>query len=316
MQKRSRASVPQPQSSSTLPSQPFKSKSKPKHHQLKQQENAPNVEDDFNENLEIVDHDHDDVDVDVDNNNNSNNNKSNRSSQRKSHLTRDSSGIVRLSHSNLNQSNQSNDGNEGLSFDESDDEGDGNGPSTLQELLEEIDENGNENEKDGEDENSVYDSDEGDDEDEEDEDEGGDDEGGEDETVPLPATKASSAATKSSSKSNKVSSNSTKSSKSNKPQHTSSSTPTAIIHSIPTMPLKERVRFQGKQNIEVVENLAEQSDSEDEKGDRNRIGNVPLEWYKDLPHIGYDVSGKKLIRRPKGDQLDDFLKRMDDPERW
>lgn len=39
----------------------------------------------------------------------------------------------------------------------------------------------------------------------------------------------------------------------------------------------------------------------------NTIGNVPLEWYDDLPHIGYDVEGRKIFRPAKGDELDKFL---------
>ena len=25
---------------------------------------------------------------------------------------------------------------------------------------------------------------------------------------------------------------------------------------------------------------------------RNTIGNIPLEWYDDYPHLGYDIDGK------------------------
>ena len=30
---------------------------------------------------------------------------------------------------------------------------------------------------------------------------------------------------------------------------------------------------------------------------RNTIGNVPLWWYNDQLHIGYDLEGKKMIRK-------------------
>ncbi|KAF8485024.1 BOP1NT-domain-containing protein [Russula ochroleuca] len=48
----------------------------------------------------------------------------------------------------------------------------------------------------------------------------------------------------------------------------------------------------------------------------NRVGNVPLHWYDDLPHIGYDVDGKKVLKPARGDELDKFLKTVDDPSAW
>ncbi|OQV24480.1 Ribosome biogenesis protein BOP1 [Hypsibius exemplaris] len=57
-------------------------------------------------------------------------------------------------------------------------------------------------------------------------------------------------------------------------------------------------------------------DSSDEEDLRNTIGNVPMEWYNDYPHLGYDWEGKKILKPAKGDELDRFLKRMDDPEFW
>jgi len=45
-------------------------------------------------------------------------------------------------------------------------------------------------------------------------------------------------------------------------------------------------------------------------------GAVPLEWYNEYDHIGYDVYGKKIVRQVKGDQLDEFIARKDDPNKW
>ena len=36
--------------------------------------------------------------------------------------------------------------------------------------------------------------------------------------------------------------------------------------------------------------------SSDEEEIRNRIGNIPIEWYDDYDHIGYDVMGQKVTR--------------------
>lgn len=61
-------------------------------------------------------------------------------------------------------------------------------------------------------------------------------------------------------------------------------------------------------------NLADDSDSSDDEGQKNRIGNVPIQWYDNYDHIGYDVKGKKIIRKPRGDGIDKFLARKDDPD--
>ncbi|KAL1917638.1 uncharacterized protein VTP21DRAFT_4031 [Calcarisporiella thermophila] len=48
----------------------------------------------------------------------------------------------------------------------------------------------------------------------------------------------------------------------------------------------------------------------------NTVGNIPMEWYDDYPHIGYDINGKKVMRPAKGDELEKFLANMDDPDSW
>ncbi|GMH44701.1 hypothetical protein BSKO_12653 [Bryopsis sp. KO-2023] len=51
--------------------------------------------------------------------------------------------------------------------------------------------------------------------------------------------------------------------------------------------------------------------SEDERPNRNTVGDVPLEWYKHEDHIGYDLTGKKLGKQDRKDRLDLLLERMD-----
>ncbi len=41
------------------------------------------------------------------------------------------------------------------------------------------------------------------------------------------------------------------------------------------------------------------------------MGNVPLQWYKDEEHIGYDLAGAKIGKAPRGDKLDALLARND-----
>ncbi|XP_068953136.1 ribosome biogenesis protein BOP1 isoform X1 [Petaurus breviceps papuanus] len=58
-------------------------------------------------------------------------------------------------------------------------------------------------------------------------------------------------------------------------------------------------------------------DSSDEEDIRNTVGNVPLEWYEDFPHIGYDLDGKRIYKPLRNrDELDHFLDKMDDPDYW
>lgn len=65
-----------------------------------------------------------------------------------------------------------------------------------------------------------------------------------------------------------------------------------------------------------IDEYAEDGDSSDEEDIRNTVGNVPLHWYDEYKHIGYDWDGKKIIKPPQRDQIDDFLKKMEDPDFW
>eukprot|EP00026_Physarum_polycephalum_P003447 Phypoly_transcript_03458.p1 GENE.Phypoly_transcript_03458~~Phypoly_transcript_03458.p1 ORF type:complete len:809 (+),score=171.03 Phypoly_transcript_03458:210-2429(+) len=63
-------------------------------------------------------------------------------------------------------------------------------------------------------------------------------------------------------------------------------------------------------------NYAEGSDSSEDETIVNTVGNIPLHWYDDFDHIGYDREGNKIMRSAKGDSLDNFLKQEDDPNFW
>lgn len=49
---------------------------------------------------------------------------------------------------------------------------------------------------------------------------------------------------------------------------------------------------------------------------RNTIGDVPLKWYEDEKHIGYDITGKKITKKERQDKLESFLASADDSENW
>ncbi|KAH8849202.1 Ribosome biogenesis protein BOP1 like [Schistosoma japonicum] len=53
-------------------------------------------------------------------------------------------------------------------------------------------------------------------------------------------------------------------------------------------------------------------DSSDEEDVRNTVGNIPLQWYDSLAHIGYDTSGRPIMKpdvyNGKPDAIDEFLR--------
>ncbi|XP_055943075.1 ribosome biogenesis protein bop1-like [Argiope bruennichi] len=57
-------------------------------------------------------------------------------------------------------------------------------------------------------------------------------------------------------------------------------------------------------------------DTSDEEDIRNTVGNIPMKWYDDFPHIGYDIDGKKIMKPATSDEIDEFLSKMDDPNYW
>ncbi|XP_074578142.1 ribosome biogenesis protein BOP1 homolog [Curcuma longa] len=65
------------------------------------------------------------------------------------------------------------------------------------------------------------------------------------------------------------------------------------------------------------QNSAVESDSsEDEVPSRNTVGDVPLEWYKEEEHIGYDITGKKIKKQARKDRIESFLAGVDDAKNW
>ena len=58
-------------------------------------------------------------------------------------------------------------------------------------------------------------------------------------------------------------------------------------------------------------------DSDDSDNENfNTIGNIPLSAYEEMPHIGYDINGKRIMRPAKGSALDQLLESIDLPEGW
>lgn len=58
-------------------------------------------------------------------------------------------------------------------------------------------------------------------------------------------------------------------------------------------------------------------DSDDSDADNyNTIGNIPLSAYEEMPHIGYDINGKRIMRPASGLALEQLLESIDLPEGW
>eukprot|EP00007_Cunea_sp_BSH-02190019_P005889 CAMPEP_0174243616 /NCGR_PEP_ID=MMETSP0417-20130205/32300_1 /TAXON_ID=242541 /ORGANISM="Mayorella sp, Strain BSH-02190019" /LENGTH=846 /DNA_ID=CAMNT_0015323169 /DNA_START=25 /DNA_END=2562 /DNA_ORIENTATION=- len=68
--------------------------------------------------------------------------------------------------------------------------------------------------------------------------------------------------------------------------------------------------------LRIADMLDSDSEPEDEEeliNNKNTVGNVPMEWYEDYDHIGYNLKGEKIIKKEAMDELDAFLKREENP---
>mmetsp|Transcript_15594 Transcript_15594/g.37765 ORF Transcript_15594/g.37765 Transcript_15594/m.37765 type:complete len:453 (+) Transcript_15594:252-1610(+) len=48
----------------------------------------------------------------------------------------------------------------------------------------------------------------------------------------------------------------------------------------------------------------------------NTIGDVPVEWYREEEHIGYDANGRRILKRKWNDSIEHLLHMVDDPSYW
>ncbi|XP_062188566.1 ribosome biogenesis protein BOP1 homolog [Phragmites australis] len=67
---------------------------------------------------------------------------------------------------------------------------------------------------------------------------------------------------------------------------------------------------------EPEEAAVESDSSEDEVAPKNTVGDVPLEWYKNEEHIGYDISGRKIKKRDREGRIEAYLRNADDAKNW
>lgn len=75
--------------------------------------------------------------------------------------------------------------------------------------------------------------------------------------------------------------------------------------------LIESERKSGQLALQRHIDVDDLSEDDDEDGNRNTIGRVPLHWYDAYDHIGYNISGDKLIRGKGKDRIDMALSASD-----
>ncbi|EAW07910.1 ribosome biogenesis protein ERB1 [Aspergillus clavatus NRRL 1] len=63
-------------------------------------------------------------------------------------------------------------------------------------------------------------------------------------------------------------------------------------------------------------NPDDNSEYSDVEENSNTIGDIPLSFYDQYPHIGYDINGKKILRPAKGEALDALLDSIEIPKGW
>lgn len=63
-------------------------------------------------------------------------------------------------------------------------------------------------------------------------------------------------------------------------------------------------------------NPDDNSDFSEVDENANTIGNIPLSFYDQYPHIGYDINGRKIMRPAKGEALDALLDSIEVPKGW
>jgi ribosome biogenesis protein ERB1 len=63
-----------------------------------------------------------------------------------------------------------------------------------------------------------------------------------------------------------------------------------------------------------IEPVYDSDDSDREEA--NTIGNIPISAYDEMPHIGYDIDGKRIMRPATKGALDALLDTIDLPEGW
>jgi ribosome biogenesis protein ERB1 len=58
----------------------------------------------------------------------------------------------------------------------------------------------------------------------------------------------------------------------------------------------------------------EETDSDEEIPSNTISSNVPLKWYENHEHIGYDLDAKKILKPVSSGEIDEFLDKMENAD--
>lgn len=109
-------------------------------------------------------------------------------------------------------------------------------------------------------------------------------------------------------------------------EQVSDSGPPTVAAKLSEMALTKPDKFESSRKI-VLDSAGNQRyiypeidpvyDSDDTDAEEtNTIGNIPLDFYDEYPHVGYDINGKKIMRPAKGKALDALLESIEVPRGW
>ena len=76
---------------------------------------------------------------------------------------------------------------------------------------------------------------------------------------------------------------------------------------------QERAAQREARKSAFEQHLDDVSSDDEAIGEHNTIGNVPLEWYHGHDHIGYNIDGDKIARKPQLSGVDALIAARDDP---
>jgi ribosome biogenesis protein ERB1 len=69
-------------------------------------------------------------------------------------------------------------------------------------------------------------------------------------------------------------------------------------------------------NTSILTNPDLSSDDSSDEELLLRTGNVPRKWYDEYDHSGYDINANKVIKPPREDQIESFLKKAEQKNWW